>query len=1628
MDAPAPTPPTRPAPDAQGSARARGHRRLRWLVVAAVLAVLGLLGWQSLTRGVIGRGIVMSVLRAATGCEATASRVRLHPFGALEVEELVLSVPESAGVRGPAAQVLRAAQVKIDLDWSGWAVGRIRPVAIALDRPVFRLSQDREGRLNVAALGTGAVPGAGSGDLPLPGLSASAARVEVGEHDGDGYSVLAQVDVAVSFTQNPARPGEHQVRLREIVPGAMPEEAAIEFEGWINPRLGEGRGTLSGVALDRWTAERVPASLREAWRDFNMRGRILPTDFTYTQTGGIEATVRLGDVSMSVPGLGEHTIFGESHPLAMRGVSGSVRFFYGGELRPQGGIEATLAGKVEDLPCRVVLSTDGLDPRWAGMSCQVGTDGFLIEHNPRLMPFLPELVRKRFASFSGPTARVRANANIRRAALPPVYSAEMPRPWRVSGSVNFENGRAAFEHFPYPFFDLRGIVAFDDEAVEIKGISGRGLTGASLIANGRISVPDNGAYASIDVTVINAPMDDLLWAAIDRRRELAASVLSAVDDEKARLLRSPEGAPLRGPKMLENLIGEEQFRRLRDGERSWRDGLFNTLFSARQHQRLVEEGLIVTPAQALMARTEVARLLGEHELLLGAGPPGAEQQPKDDALLADLARARADLERPEFAFLGTVKQLSVKVDYSPATHDHYDTDITMSFEGEGAGLVPDVFPLPMYAKELRILVADPAAEFYADVGRGLRSGVASIEGRVDLTSPERAAWTPTLRIEARDFLVNDLLLNAIPRRGLTARAAAAGREKGMSAKEVLDALRVRGLVDCVAKIEPDAAGLASMDIDVTLNGLLARPVPLRDDRPGVVVSGLEGRLRVRNDEVRLEGLRGQVRSADDPVILEIATPGFVGPPTIDTEVLEPTLDRPGSVALDARVRTDEGGLRVSGRLSATRLDLAWPLEDAVAIVARDAGLKLAELREARRPAGVFDADVAAARDADGRLRVGLGVKEASGLAVNALGGRLTVDREAGSVRVEITSEPATGERGTDGGESPARMDAVVAFDDFRGRVRMEGEEASGVSLDGSVRISNLTGGSGAGAGDGLGLSGPLRAGVRDGRFESVVVRRVLNAAGLTGLTGTMAALSLRGVFDADVAAEPRAGGGDELVLSTWIRPRTLGLTQVSEADGVRHERAADFERVAGRIVIDDRAGRIEGLRVERDGWSADLDGTLAFAGGSGGAPPWTLDALVNVRGVGLDASLLALLPGPVAEAVETADIRVHNGFEMERGRLRVSGAGPTEPRKGVGSLTFDGRVGFSGLSVETGVPITGATGEMDVSAELARGAERARVRMAFDVPMVEAAGLPLTGARALVLTGTDEYDVLADSVEGDCQGGRLSLRAFVRRAGPERHSSAPREYEASARLNGVLLADLLGELERRALRAERPELIGPLPEEAQTGPSERVVESMRVARERAAAGNAGDNSRGRLDAELSLTGLLGVPTSKRGGGTVRVAGGGDVLQAKLLTQLVEFSNLRLPMGDALDFGSGRFEIAGDRVRFDQAALVSENVSLIGYGQITLPELRLDFTFNSRGKDHVPILSDVYKAARDELITTRITGTLRKPSIGTEPLVGTRRMLGGLFGGDAGPEPPDAEKVDKQVREERTKWQLNRSGG
>src|SRR5262249_29165355 len=129
-------------------------------------------------------------------------------------------------------------------------------------------------------------------------------------------------------------------------------------------------------------------------------------------------------------------------------------------------------------------------------------------------------------------------------------------------------------------------------------------------------------------------------------------------------------------------------------------------------------------------------------------------------LTANVERLKARLQAPEFSFGGMIDQLVVTVVRSPETKGHYDTDIDIKFRA--AGIVPEPFPLSVLADSLVVKVREDSLQFEGKGFKGLRGGVATVSGALDLTDPERTAKVPRMHIDARGLAVDDLLIRAIP--------------------------------------------------------------------------------------------------------------------------------------------------------------------------------------------------------------------------------------------------------------------------------------------------------------------------------------------------------------------------------------------------------------------------------------------------------------------------------------------------------------------------------------------------------------------------------------------------------------------------------------------------------------------------------------------------------------------------------------------------------------------------------------------------------------------------------------------------------------------------------------------------
>ena len=163
-----------------------------------------------------------------------------------------------------------------------------------------------------------------------------------------------------------------------------------------------------------------------------------------------------------------------------------------------------------------------------------------------------------------------------------------------------------------------------------------------------------------------------------------------------------------------------------------------------------------------------------------------------------------------------------------------------------------------------------------------------------------------------------------------------------------------------------------------------------------------------------------------------------------------------------------------------------------------------------------------------------------------------------------------------------------------------------------------------------------------------------------------------------------------------------------------------------------------------------------------------------------------------------------------------------------------------------------------------------------------------------------------------------------------------------------------------------------------------------------------------------------------------MVGGGQgarVMRLPLLLPLIEVSNLQVPRNDPLDFGEAVFILDGDRLIFERLGVFAQSVEIFGYGQMTLPDLALDLRFSSRATSRVPIVSRIIERLRDELVMTRVRGTVREPQVTTEQFTRTRRMLAGVMGEGL----TDAERrmldIERQSREsERREWRAPRPSG
>jgi hypothetical protein len=180
---------------------------------------------------------------------------------------------------------------------------------------------------------------------------------------------------------------------------------------------------------------------------------------------------------------------------------------------------------------------------------------------------------------------------------------------------------------------------------------------------------------------------------------------------------------------------------------------------------------------------------------------------------------------------------------------------------------------------------------------------------------------------------------------------------------------------------------------------------------------------------------------------------------------------------------------------------------------------------------------------------------------------------------------------------------------------------------------------------------------------------------------------------------------------------------------------------------------------------------------------------------------------------------------------------------------------------------------------------------------------------------------------------------------------------------------------------------------------------------------AEDLSRGALLGDLTMTGPIGDPARRAGRGTVQIKGG-SVLALPGLINLIEASNLSLPTGATIDLAQAEFYIDGPTLAFEQLSASSRKIEILGYGTLSWESRTVDMRFRSRAIKPIPVISQLFESLRDELITTRVTGTLGDLSYSVSQFSETRRVLNALLGNPPSEQESRLRQVEQQVNSSR----------
>lgn len=541
---------------------------------------------------------------------------------------------------------------------------------------------------------------------------------------------------------------------------------------------------------------------------------------------------------------------------------------------------------------------------------------------------------------------------------------------------------------------------------------------------------------------------------------------------------------------------------------------------------------------------------------------------------------------------------------------------------------------------------------------------------------------------------------------------------------------------------------------------------------------------------------------------------------------------------------------------------------------------------------------------------------------------------------------------------------MITLDDVELELLDEGGTA-----DGTIRLSDEAlwqAGTSAPLADGVprdsaaSSPGAIRADLSNLAMESPFVQAAMRSID-PRLNDWADAIDLTGRLDGSLTFDRTAGEVSGFQISDGeIRPQSLRFQ--------RNGRRVAIDDIRGDITLNPTGGEFRELSVRSDDWNAALSGRWF-----GGTTPG-LEVDLMLSGSRLSGSVFGLLPEPVIEVAWMIGLEMDGPFELRDAHFAfnapVGGVDLGDGfRDGVG---FEGRMSFRGARIGLGAPITNIDGDMRIRMNRPPFAADSTFELDVQFDRFFVAGILAQDGQVTIRSSSEADSAwrimgIATSHGGRMWGdGTIQIGDFK---GPrfDGHGSgigsAPDNmgrYEFDLRLSGLDLAGALSDLSS----------------------------------ESSAAQPAGQ--RGRVDASLTIGGEVGKPNWPRGSGALRIAGG-ELAKLPLAMSVLELGNIIPPIGERLDYASAELTLANGVIRLGRVLAVSPSLALVGDGSMRLDDGTLDLRFGASTNSRLPVFSSIFDLLRNELLTTRVRGTIAHPELSVQQLGGTRRFLGRLLG-------------------------------